>query len=86
MLIASEALVMEIKEIIESAFGFYATSVSQLEGYDSTNFKIVCPEGKFVLKQYLESDQNWGLLKAENEILDTLSSLAYDFPKPQKTK
>ncbi len=86
MLIPAEALVMEIKEIIESAFGFCATSVSQLEGYDSTNYKIVCPEGKFVLKKYPESEENWGLLKAENEILDTLSSLAYDFPIPQLTK
>ncbi|NAS13123.1 aminotransferase class III-fold pyridoxal phosphate-dependent enzyme [Poritiphilus flavus] len=77
---------MEIKEIIEGFFGYKVTSVSQLEGYDSINYKIVCSKGSFVLKQYPDSEETRGLLKAENEVLQTLSTLPYDFPEPELTR
>jgi 4-aminobutyrate aminotransferase-like enzyme/aminoglycoside phosphotransferase (APT) family kinase protein len=62
-------------------FGISNAKTSQLEGYDSVNYKIESEKGVFVLKQNPYSEETLELLQAENQIFEQLEVIkAYDFP------
>ena len=72
---------MHINSILQTHFGITDAIVSTLEGYDSTNYKIECEKGVFVLKQNPYSDDTFALLQAEDQIFKQLEVLdEYDFP------
>jgi len=72
---------MNINSILQSQFGIKHASITTLEGYDSTNYRIDCEKGVFVLKQNSYSKEVFTLLKAENQIFKNLKNLFdYDFP------
>ena len=73
---------MKIIEVLQKHYNISGAEITPLEGYDSTNFKIVCGHDKFVLKQYKNNAALKELLAAENDTLETLSVLEeYDFPR-----
>lgn len=72
---------MQITSILQTHFGIYDATVTTLEGYDSINYKIKCKKGTYVLKQNSYSEENFALLKAENQIFKQLEVLKdYDIP------
>lgn len=77
---------MSINTILEQYYNLKKSSYSSLEGYDSINYKIICEQGTFVLKQQTYSQETYDLLQAENGVLERLASLkAYDFPEAIST-
>jgi len=71
---------MQIKDILQSSYSLQNASISKLEGYDSSNYKVESGKGIFVLKQYSYSEKAFALLKAENEVLKKCQALKdYDF-------
>lgn len=74
---------MSIKSVLKQHYNLEESSYSSLEGYDSINYKVKSKQGTFVLKQQAYSLEALELLKAENAVLEKLSSLHdYDFPVP----
>lgn len=72
---------MNIDSILLSQFGIDHAKITTLEGYDSTNYKIDCEKGVFVLKQNPYSKEIHTLLQTENKLLKNLENLYdYDFP------
>ncbi len=53
----------------------------KLEGYESTNYRVQCDSGAFVLKRYPDTPDTLALLEAENQILNRLDKLSgWEFP------
>lgn len=74
---------MQIETILERHYAIKNAGINSLEGYDSVNYKIICDQGIFVLKQYSNTEENRALLSSENRILTALTSLKqYDFSTP----
>ena len=72
-----------ISEVLKTHFSITATSITNLEGYESTNYKVESDKGNFVLKKYVFDQEVLELLHSENRILKQLHSLKeYDFPVP----
>ncbi len=72
---------MHIDSILKSHYDICNATISTLEGYDSTNYKIESEHGIFVLKQNSYSQETLALLKAENQLFESLAILKdYDFP------
>ncbi len=72
---------MNIQILLKEFYRLDNCIVSNLEGYDSTNYKVTHGEEVFVLKQNLYSKETLALLQAENEIFHSLSLLEnYEFP------
>ena len=72
---------MHINSILQSYYGITNATVTTLEGYDSTNYKVKSENETYVLKQNSYSEETLGILKAENEIFKGLQVLKdYDFP------
>jgi len=72
---------MYINALLENHFGIADATISKLEGYDSVNYKIESAKGTYVLKQYIHSAKTYELLRAEDAILTSLSSIEnQDFP------
>ena len=72
---------MDIQKVLKDFYKLDNCSCTSLEGYDSINFKVECPAGTFILKQYTYSEEAFELLTGENKILESLSTLdAYNFP------
>ena len=70
-----------MKTLLEDKYGIVNATLSKMEGYDSTNYKVECGSSRFVLKKYSSSQANLELLKSENRILKSLESLEnLDFP------
>ncbi len=73
---------MEIHQILQKHYQLSNCSISSLEGYDSTNYKVASDQGDFVLKKYQYTAQTYTILENENQILKTLCQIKeYDFPK-----
>jgi len=71
-----------ISIVLKEQFNIIPTSISNLEGYDSVNFKILSNQGTFVLKQYSNTKSIKELLLAENAVLQHLSTLKnQEFPE-----
>ncbi len=72
-----------INAILKKHFSIDTDSITNLEGYESINYKIECVKGLFVLKKYTFDHEVLELLRSENKILERLSSQKdYDFPTP----
>ncbi len=72
---------MEIVNVLKNFYGLENCTISKLEGYDSTNYKVVHKKSIFVLKQYISSEETKALLQAENRVLKELVALKeYNFP------
>lgn len=70
-----------MKSILKEYYGITNASLTKMEGYDSTNFKVNDGKSVFVLKQYDYSSEIFEQLNSENEILQSLSSLQnLEFP------
>jgi len=70
-----------MKILLKEHYGITNASLTKMEGYDSVNFKVADENSVFVLKQYDYSFEVFEQLRAENEILRSLSSLKkLDFP------
>lgn len=73
---------MDIDSILIDFYGLRTFELVKLEGYESTNYKVDCGEAIFVLKVYAFAEETAALLRAENAILNELTTLkAYDFPE-----
>ncbi|NNK09699.1 MAG: aminotransferase class III-fold pyridoxal phosphate-dependent enzyme [Flavobacteriaceae bacterium] len=73
---------MGINNILQSHYKLHLNTVTSLEGYVSTNYKIEAEEGVFVLKVYQNSSRILKEIHAEERVLRKLSELkAFDFPK-----
>ena len=75
-----------MKTFLNTKYGLHVTELSELEGYDSINYKVIADKDTFVLKQYPNNQETMALLKSEDHVLQVLSSLdGQDFPKPIKS-
>lgn len=73
---------MHVNAILQSRFAITNATITSLEGYDSTNYKIQCEKGVFVLKQNSYSEETLALLQAEHQLFEILETLeTYDFPR-----
>lgn len=73
---------MGLKSMLAKHYGLEDCELITLEGYDSVNYKVNCPQGTFVLKQYPYSDETLQLLLGEQLILEQVAQLkSYNFPK-----
>ncbi|NNJ89774.1 MAG: aminotransferase class III-fold pyridoxal phosphate-dependent enzyme, partial [Eudoraea sp.] len=78
---------MKIETILEQEYGLTLSSITSLEGYDSTNYKVLSKEGTFVLKQYCSHPKTKKEILAEDLILSHLLKLeVYQFPQRIPTK
>jgi 4-aminobutyrate aminotransferase-like enzyme/Ser/Thr protein kinase RdoA (MazF antagonist) len=76
----------EIRTVLHDNYAITEAALCELEGYDSTNYKVKSEKGTYVLKQYIYSEENRALLFSENKILHSLSNLdAQDFPVAMQT-
>lgn len=73
---------MGLKSILANYYGLDDCKLITLEGYDSVNYKVNCPQGTFVLKQYSYAEETFQLLLGEHSVLEQVAQLKrYDFPK-----
>lgn len=71
----------QIKKVLKNGFNIHSPTLTSLEGYDSTNYRVVSEEGTFVLKLYSYSSETLALLESENAVLYSLKALeTYEFP------
>ncbi len=78
---------MRVETILEQKYGLNLTSIAPLEGYESTNYKVLSKQGSFVLKQYEIKTKTIKEIIAEDDILSHLQKLeAYHFPQRICTK
>jgi 4-aminobutyrate aminotransferase-like enzyme/Ser/Thr protein kinase RdoA (MazF antagonist) len=63
---------MQIEEILHIFFNLEDCTLTQLLGYGSTNYKVECPAGIFVLKRYAQSSATVKMLRAEHRVLSVL--------------
>lgn len=64
-----------ILKVLKDSFNIDSPLLSSMEGYDSTNYKIVTGKGTFVLKMYQKKPETIAILKAEHKILNSLGHL-----------
>ena len=61
-------------------------TLTNLEGYNSRNYKVEGNNGTFVLKEYVYSAETLALLDSENRVLEALCNLqGYQFPQTVHT-
>jgi len=73
---------MGINNILKKHYKLQLKSVSRLEGYESTNYKVEAKEGIFILKIYQNSIRKKKELHAEERVLQHLNTLKNSsFPK-----
>ncbi|MEZ2414365.1 aminotransferase class III-fold pyridoxal phosphate-dependent enzyme [Muriicola sp. E247] len=73
---------MGINNILKEHYKLQLNSVSRLEGYGSTNYKVEAKEGNFILKIYQNSIRIKKELLAEERVLLQLNTLKINsFPK-----
>ncbi len=78
---------MKTTAVLQKFYGIKPTTLTSLEGYESTNFKVLSAEGTFVLKQYQYSQATYALLVSENNLLQELEErTSYDFSKTISSK
>ncbi len=71
-----------METFLEKNYGLNVSALTQLEGYDSLNYKVSCNHDTYVLKQYPNNKETAALLKSEEHILKLLVDLdRYDFPQ-----
>lgn len=76
-----------MEALLQSNYGLTHCSFIQMEGYISTNFKVKCDQGKFVLKVYESNPVEKEQITAETALvqqLDHLDSLAISQAIPNK--
>lgn len=77
---------MGLKSILAKYYGLEDCQLITLEGYDSINFKVSCPQGTFVLKQHSYTEETFQLLLGEHVILEHVAQLdSYDFSRTVRT-
>ena len=59
-------------KVLKEHYNLADITLLKLEGYDSTNYKVACPKGSFVLKEYPFSKEHMALLEAEEKVLKKL--------------
>ena len=70
-----------MKTVLKEHYHLFPCTLTPLEGYDSTNYKVECEKGTFVLKQYAFSEETHALLDSENKLLKKLGTQKEgDFP------
>ena len=73
---------MEVRHILKRFYNLENCIISKLEGYDSTNYKIVSRKEIYVLKQNSFSKETLALLIAENRVLNRTQVLKnFNFSK-----
>ena len=73
---------MDIKKVLKNHYQLEDVTLTKMEGYDSTNYKVKHKSDTYVLKQYVEDKEIFELLEAENAVLEHLNSLKQlDFPR-----
>ena len=69
-----------IRDLLERRWGLDVTELSPMEGYDSTNYRVICPEESFVLKVYQYDAETYETVAAENSILHHLGNSRGQYP------
>jgi len=78
---------MRIETILKKEYNLTVASIALMEGYDSTNYKVLSKEGTFVLKQYDSKPKTIKEIIAEDDVLSHLQKLEpYHFPQRISTK
>ena len=71
-----------MEAILKEYFDLSHCTITALEGYISTNYRVSSEERNFVLKKYPYSEATFALLQAENRLLEQLAALdSLEFPK-----
>ena len=70
-----------VEKVLTDAYGLKVLSLSEMEGYESKNFKVVSDQGLSVMKLYPHDDATWNLITAENRVLQYLEKGEESFPK-----
>ena len=64
-----------IRTLLKDEFGIDPIEVRQLDGYDNKNYKISTKNADFIFKTYQFTEEQFDLVKAENELLIHLKSI-----------
>lgn len=75
-----------IRDILDIHYDILPIEISQMEGYDSLNYRISTDGKRYTLKIYDYTDQNYADVQGENKIINALSNIKYNLPSPVKNK
>ena len=62
-----------MKELIKTEFGFQNVEIKKLVGYENFNYLVKTERGKFIFKTYSYDEELYEFIKAEIQILSSLS-------------
>lgn len=75
-----------IQNILYDHYDIQATDITNMEGYDSLNYRITTDSSRYTLKIYEYTDQVYLDVGAENTIMCSLHNFNYDIPQPIRSK
>ncbi len=61
-------------ELLKIEFGFHQCDIKRIDGYDNANYIITNESSQSIFKTYPHDNELLAILKAENEVLQSLSS------------
>lgn len=77
-------LILNTKDLLQKHYGISGAEIERLGGYENINFKVTSGDNVYVLKLYKDEHGLEERLKAEDEILNSISRVSgYSFPQPQ---
>jgi len=75
-----------MKDILFKHFGIETREIKKLAGYDNINYLVKSHDTKYIFKTYVFNEHLYDLVKAESDVLESLSSSDRNlYPKALKT-